>query len=98
MARDPNRCPTHPGVFLDKMVLPHVKASKTDIAKGLGISRQHLYEILRGEQPITPSTAVRLERFIGRTAIAWMNMQVAYDVWHAKETVDISEVQPIHAS
>ena len=88
MARDRNRCPTHPGVFLNKMVLPHVDASKTEIAKGLAMSRQHLHAILKGKQPITPATAVRLERLVGRSADAWLNMQTAYDVWFARRELE----------
>ena len=43
--RDPNRCPTHPGELL-REVIDATGRSKTEIAALLGISRQHLYDIL----------------------------------------------------
>ena len=98
MMRNPDRCPTHPGVFLREIVVPEVDVSKTEIARRLGISRQQLYAILNGEQPVTSATAVKLEALFGRSAQAWLNMQTAHDVWHAKQTVDVSHVKPLRAA
>jgi len=98
MVRDPNRCPTHPGVFINKMILPHVETSKVVLAKLLGMSRQQFYDILNGNQPINSKTAVRLEALFGRSAQAWLNMQNAYDVWHARQAVDVSEVPRLQAA
>ena len=55
--RDPNRCPTHPGELLRDVIAATGK-SKTEIAALLGISRQHLYDILRERKPVSPATAV----------------------------------------
>jgi addiction module HigA family antidote len=93
--RDPNRCPTHPGVFLRDMVLPEVSLPKTKIAAALRLSRQQLYEILNGRQSLTPETAVRLEALFGRSADAWLAMQAAHDVWHARRAVDTSGLPPL---
>ena len=51
--RDPNRCPTHPGELLGE-VIPATGKSKTVIAALLGISRQHLYDILAQRKPVSP--------------------------------------------
>ena len=48
--RDPNRCPTHPGELLSE-VIPATGKSKTEIAALLGISRQHLYDVLAQRKP-----------------------------------------------
>ena len=53
-ARDPNRCPTHPGAVLSEIVLPALGLPKTRIASHLGISRQTLYDLLSQKQPVTP--------------------------------------------
>jgi antitoxin HigA-1 len=86
MHRNPNRPPSHPGAVLREIVLPGLDASKTDLAKALGISRNQLYEILAEKQPVTPITAVRLEAAIGGSARSWVNMQAAYDVWRAQRS------------
>ena len=44
--RDPNRCPTHPGELLREDVIPATGKTRSEIAALLGISRQHLYDIL----------------------------------------------------
>ena len=54
--KNPNRCPTHPGALLREDILPALKLPKTAIADELGISRQHLYDILRERKPIRPQT------------------------------------------
>ncbi len=94
-ARDPNRCPTHPGIFLRDVVLPNIREPKTKIAAALKISRQQFYDILNGKQPVMPETAVRFEALFGRSAKAWLNMQAAYDVWHARRIVDTSSMPPL---
>src|SRR6266478_2791871 len=45
--RGKNRCPTHPGALLRDEVIPATGRTKAEIAGLLGISRQHLYDILR---------------------------------------------------
>ena len=45
--RNSNRCPTHPGALLREDVIPPTGRIKAKIAQLLGISRQHLYDILR---------------------------------------------------
>jgi addiction module HigA family antidote len=82
--RDPNRCPTHPGELLRDTVIPATGKTKTQIAELLGISRQHLYDILDQKKPVSPSTAVRLGKLFGDGAVVWLRMQAAYDTWHAE--------------
>jgi antitoxin HigA-1 len=58
--RDSKRCPAHPGELLREDVIPATKKSKAEIARLLGISRQHLYDVLDEKKPVSPSVAVRL--------------------------------------
>src|SRR5450432_1277635 len=81
--RDPNRCPAHPGELLGE-VIPATGKSKTEIAALLGISRQHLYDILAQRKPVSPGVAVRLGKLFGDGAGVWVRMQGAYDTWHAE--------------
>jgi antitoxin HigA-1 len=92
MARNPNRCPTHPGELLREEVIPAIHKSKTEIAGLLGISRQHLYDILRERKPITPEVGVRLGKLFGNGAGLWVRMQAAYDIWQAERAVDVSNI------
>ena len=95
MARDPERCPTHPGALLREDVIPATGVPKAKIARLLGISRQHLYDIMAERKPVSPEVAVRLAKMFGGDAIAWIRMQGAYDAWHAAREVDVSGIPTI---
>jgi addiction module HigA family antidote len=82
--RDPKRCPTHPGELLREVVIPATGRTKTEIAALLGISRQHLYDIIEERKPVSPAVAVRLGKLFGDGAGAWARMQSAYDTWRAE--------------
>ena len=96
--RDPNRCPTHPGELLREVVIPATGKTKTEIASLLGISRQHLYDILAERKPVSPAVAVRLGKLFGDGAGVWIRMQAAYDTWQAEQSVDVSAIPTIRAA
>jgi addiction module HigA family antidote len=84
--RDPKRCPIHPGELLGE-VIPATGKSKAEIAALLGISRQHLYDILAQRKPVSPAIAVRLGKLFGDGAGVWVRMQGAYDTWRAERAL-----------
>jgi addiction module HigA family antidote len=90
--RNPNRCPTHPGALLREDVIPATGKTKADIAQLLGISRQHLYDILRERKPVSPGVAVRFGKLFGDGAGVWVRMQAAYDTWHAEREEDVTGI------
>jgi addiction module HigA family antidote len=93
--RGKNRCPTHPGALLRDDIIPATGRTKAEIAGLLGISRQHLYDILRERKPVSPAIAVRLGKLFGDGAGIWTRMQAAYDTWHAERTEDVSRIPTI---
>jgi antitoxin HigA-1 len=48
----------------------------TDAAKGLGVSRKALSELINGHSGISPEMAIRLEQAFGSTAETWLKMQL----------------------
>jgi addiction module HigA family antidote len=93
--QNPNRCPTHPGAILREDVIPAVRRSKSEIARLLGISRQHLHDILTEKEPLSPEVAVRVGKLFGGGAGVWVRMQAAYDTWHAEQSVDVSKIKTL---
>lgn len=79
--RDPNRCPTHPGILLREEVLPELDMSQGVLAQRLGVSRRTVSELLHARRAVTPDMALRLMRLLGGTAEGWLRMQAAYDLW-----------------
>ena len=63
--RSKNRCPTHPGALLRDEIIPAIGRTKSEIAGVLGISRQHLYDVLQEKKPLSPAVAVRLGKLFG---------------------------------
>jgi addiction module HigA family antidote len=96
--RNRSRCPTHPGELLRDEILPAVGLGKSELARALGISRQHLYDILNEKKPVSPEVAARLGKAFGDGAGVWLRMQAAYDAWHAERSVDVSKVASIKAA
>ena len=96
--RSRNRCPTHPGALLRDEIIPATRRTKSEIAGLLGISRQHLYDILQERKPVSPAVAVRLGKLFGDGAGIWTRMQAAYDIWQAERTEDVSHIPTIKAA
>jgi addiction module HigA family antidote len=89
--RSANRCPSHPGALLRDEMIPATGRSKVEIAGLIGISLQHLYDILNERKPVSPAVAVRLGKLFGDGAGGWTRMQAAYDTWHAEREEDVSK-------
>jgi len=71
--------PPHPGAGL-KDDIEALGLSIAEAAAGLGVTRQQLYRIIRGQSGISPEMALRLEKAIGGTADGWLRMQLSHDL------------------
>lgn len=75
----PMKNPAHPGRLLgDDLEALGLTVAKA--AKGLGVTRQQLYNVINTRSGVTAEMAVRLEQAIGGTADGWLGMQQAYDL------------------
>ena len=79
----PMKNPAHPGLLI-KDDLEVLALSTAAAAKGLGVTRQQLHNVITGRSSISPEMALRLERGIGGTADHWLRMQMAYDLAQAR--------------
>ena len=92
--------PTHPGEVLREDVLPALRLTVVDAAKKLGVTRQTLHRIIAREdpRPVTPEMAVRIGKLCGNGPRLWLNLQTAYDLWHAERAVDTRAIPTLHAA
>ena len=88
----PMKNPPHPGLGL-KDDIEALGLTVAKAAEGLGVTRQQLYRVIRGESGITPEMAIRLEKAIGSTADAWLRMQSAYDLAQARSRAGTIKVR-----
>ena len=79
----PMKNPPHPGAGL-KDDIEALGLPVASVAAGLGVTRQQLYRLIRGDSAISPDMAIRLEKGIGGTAEGWLRMQAAYDLARAR--------------
>lgn len=75
----PMKNPPHPGEMIGDS-LEELGVSIIDAAKGLGVTRQQLHNVIAGRSAISPEMAVRLEKALGSTADTWLRMQANYDL------------------
>lgn len=73
--------PVHPGEILREMYLKPLKASITEAADALGVTRKHISAIVNGRAPVTPDMAMRLAAVFATEAQFWVNLQAQYDLW-----------------
>lgn len=69
----------HPGRTLEENI-DFFKMSQAELSLRTGISEKHISQIINGESPITPETAIKLERTIGISAEFWNSLQGNYDI------------------
>ncbi|MDX9786178.1 MAG: HigA family addiction module antitoxin [Desulfobacterales bacterium] len=78
--------PPHPGEVLRDGVFLDGNITITDFAQRIGVSRVTLSRILNRKAGVSADMALRLAAALGGSAESWMNMQTAYDLWHAKKS------------
>jgi antitoxin HigA-1 len=76
--------PSHPGAILREAITDGLGMTITDAAKGLGVSRKALSELLNEHAGISPEMAIRLEIGVGSTADHWLRLQMAFDLAAAR--------------
>lgn len=92
------RQPTHPGEILREDVLPALRLSVSEAARQLRVARQTLQRVLSGRSAVTPEMALRLGKLCGNGPDLWLRMQLAHDLWQARERLraELDEI-PEHA-
>ena len=90
--------PSHPGEVLAELYLKPLDMSAIALAKRLKVPRTRIERLVKGETSLTVDTAMRLARFFGNTPEFWMNLQRAYDLARARETVDLTDITPLEAA
>jgi antitoxin HigA-1 len=71
--------PVHPGELIAD-ALEELGLLAAEAAKGLGVSRQQLHNVIAGRSAVSAEMAYRLEKALGSTAQTWLSMQVNYDL------------------
>jgi addiction module HigA family antidote len=77
--------PPHPGEAVRELCLEPLGLTVTGAAKGLGVSRKALSELLNGRAGVSPEMAIRLAKAFGGSPEAWLTQQMHYELWQARK-------------
>ena len=89
----PMRNPPHPGGVVRRQCLEPLGLSIEKAAKGLGVAQSALSDLVNEEGPISVDMAIRLSKSFGSSPETWLGMQMAYDLWQAREFADNIKVE-----
>ena len=92
-----HREPTHPGEMLVEEFLKPMGLTQRDLAQGIHVPYQRVNELVNRRRGVTPSTALRLGKFFGMSADFWMNLQLRWDLYHARhaEAQDLRKIKQV---
>lgn len=76
--------PPHPGEIISEIYLEPFGLSARAIAKDLKIDPSTFSRLVSSKSSISPDMAIRLSKVLGGSAESWMQMQLNYDLWQAK--------------
>ena len=69
----------HPGRILLEEFLAPKGISVWHLAKDIGVSVRHIYEIVQGQRSINADIAHHLAHYVGMSERYWLNLQARYD-------------------
>jgi antitoxin HigA-1 len=90
--------PPHAGGIVRRQCLEPLGLSVTEAARGLGVTRQALSDLVNEKAGISALMAIRLAKAFGSSPETWLGMQMAYDLWQARDRARSIEVGRFHAA
>ena len=90
--------PPHPGEIIRDFCIDSIGLTVTEAASALGVTRKTLSVLLNGHSGISPEMSLRLSRVFGRTPEGWLNLQLQYDLWQAKQSTNLKKLKRIKAA
>jgi addiction module HigA family antidote len=81
----PMQNPPHPGGIIRRQCLEPLGLSLAEAAEGLGVSPRALGDVVDEKAPMSVEMAMRLAKGFGSSPETWLGLQMAYDLWQARE-------------
>ena len=89
--------PPHPIEIIKKFCVEPLGLIVTKAAESLCVTRKTFLMLLNGKSGISPEMALRLSKVFGRTSEGWLRIQLQYDLWKAKQNIDVDNLERIAA-
>jgi len=85
----------HPGAFIKGVYLEPNHIGSNALARQLKVSAGLVSRLINEKTGISSEMALKLSRVLGRSPESWMLMQDNYDLWQARQVVDLDEYQAL---
>ena len=90
--------PMHPGVFIKRVYLEPFNIGAKQLAERLRVSDSVISRILNAKGSITPTMALKLSKVIGRFPESWLAMQDNYDLWEARQKINLDDFEKLEVA
>lgn len=87
--------PLHPGEFIKRVYLEPFSLSSNELARKLKMSAAQVSRLLNGKSDLSPAMALKLSKVLGRSPESWLAMQDNFNLWQARQTIDLTEYETI---
>ena len=87
--------PAHPGKILKEIYLKDYNLTVTAFALKIGVSRNAASELINERSGISADMALKLEKAFKVPAQYWLDLQTQYELWNAKQRINLDNVQVI---
>jgi len=85
--------PMHPGEFIKRVYLAPFAVASNELARKLQVSPGLISRLINGKTDISPAMALKLSKVLGRSPESWLLMQDNYDLWLARQKIDIEDYE-----
>jgi len=87
--------PPHPGEFIREIYLEPYKVSYRTVAQKLNVSPSTFNRLIKGQSNVSSEMALRLSKTLGRSPESWLAMQSNYNLWVARQKVNLDNVEKL---
>jgi addiction module HigA family antidote len=88
--------PPHPGEFIKATYIKPLDISLRKVAIDLDVAPSTFSRLIKGKSDLSPEMALKLSKAFGRTPESWMQMQTNYELWKARQRVNLDRVHIIY--
>lgn len=87
--------PMHPGEFIKRVYLDPLNVGSNELARKLQVSPGLVSRLINGKTDLSPAMALKLSKVLGRSPESWLLMQDNFDLWQARQEVDLTKYETI---
>jgi len=85
--------PLHPGAFIKRVYFTPFGIASNELARKLQVSTGLISRLINGKTDISPAMALKLSKVLGRSPESWLLMQDNYDLWQARQEINLQNYE-----